>query len=495
MEVWTLGHAGSVSAPRAAPAAVLGLACAAQFMVVLDVSVVNVALPSIQTTLGFDPVALQWVASGYALVFAGFLLLGGRLADLHGRRRIFLLGLALFTAASLVGGSAGTPGTLVAARAAQGLGAAVLAPATLTILTTTFPEGPRRTRALAIWTAVSLVGGATGNLVGGALTQFLGWRWILLINVPIGAAAILLAVRCLGAGHRRNGKSRLDVRGAVLATVGLTTLTYGVTRAQTGGWGDPAVVGVVLLGLAALAVFIFVEARVARAPLIPPRLFRMPAVARGNVLMLLAGAAFQIPMWYFLTLYMQNVLHYDALRTGLAFLPHTVLMLVVGLHVTPRLMTLVDTRTLVTAGALIAAGGFWWQSRVTPDSGYVSGILGPAVLMSVGGGLLNTPLTATVTSGVDPADAGAASGLMNTTKQFGGALGLAGLLTTFGTTTAGYGRVFLAVAVLMVVVAVLARTLPPRRDTDDPTPHAVSGCRPGFRRGRCGVGGCWGSCR
>jgi MFS family permease len=259
-----MGHrmTGEVSVARGATAViVLGLACAAQFMVVLDVSVVNVALPSIQTTLGFDPVDLQWVASGYALVFAGFLLLGGRLADLYGVRRIVVLGLAVFSAASLVGGAAGSPGWLIAARAVQGLGAAVLAPATLTMLTTTFPEGPPRTRALAVWTAVSLVGGAAGNLVGGALTEFLGWRWILLINVPIGAVAILAAIRSLPA-WRRERTRRLDLPGAMLATVGLAALTYAVTHAQTAGWGDPATVGVLIGGLAALAVFGVVEARV-----------------------------------------------------------------------------------------------------------------------------------------------------------------------------------------------------------------------------------------
>jgi hypothetical protein len=315
---------------------------------------------------------------------------------------------------------------------------------------------------LAVWTAVSLAGGAAGNLIGGALTEFLGWRWLLLINVPIGAAAIPLALRDLYTGRRRGGRTRLDLPGAVLATVGLAALTYGVTHAKTIGWDAPATVSVLLGGLAALAAFVAVESRLVRAPLLPPRLLRLPAVVRGNAVMLLAGAAFQIPMWYFLTLYLQNVLHYDALETGLAFLPHTLLTLAVGLRVTPWLMTRVDTRTLITTGALVAAAGFWWQSRITPDSGYLAGIAGPAVLMSIGGGLLNTPLTTTVTAGVDPADAGAASGLMNTTKQFGGALGLAALLTL----TTSYRNVFIAIGALLVVVAVLARTLPPRRDTD-----------------------------
>ncbi|WP_455908210.1 MFS transporter, partial [Streptomyces hygroscopicus] len=226
-----------VLAPR--QAALLWLACAAQFMVVLDVSVVNVALPSIQTALGFDAAGLQWVVGSYALVFAGFLLLGGRLADLYGRRRVFVWGLALFSVSSLAGGLATGPGLLIAMRAVQGLGAAVLAPATLTILTTTFPEGPGRTKALAIWTAVSSAGGAAGNLIGGVLTDALSWRWILLINVPIGAVAVLAALRLLPSDHSGMMSGKLDIPGAVLATLGVTALVYGVNQAGTHGWAGP----------------------------------------------------------------------------------------------------------------------------------------------------------------------------------------------------------------------------------------------------------------
>jgi EmrB/QacA subfamily drug resistance transporter len=456
---------------RPTPALVLTLACAAQFMVVLDVSVVNVALPSIQASLDFAPADLPWVAGAYTLVFAGFLLLGGRLADIYGARRIFLAGLTLFSLPSLIGGLATTPALLIAARAAQGLGAAVLAPATLTILTTTFPEGTHRTRALATWTAVSLVGGAAGNLVGGILTQSLSWRWILLINVPIGAAAIALTMR-LPAAHRRSTRtSRLDLPGAVSATAGLALLAYGIMQAGPRGWGSPVTIAALAAAVALLAGFVFIEKRVAREPLIPPRLFQSRAISAGNAVMLLAGACFQMPMWYFLTLYMQHVRHYTALETGLGFLPHTLLTMIIGLRVTPRLMKRVDDRTLIITGALVAAAGFLWQSRITAASDYLTGVLGPAIFISIGGGLLNTPLTATVTSGVADHDAGAASGLMNTAKQVGGALGLAVLTavtathaTTANALTGSYADAFQIMAVMMVVIAAASLTLPARRD-------------------------------
>ncbi|MFI5593500.1 MFS transporter [Amycolatopsis sp. NPDC051758] len=456
--------------PGVAGRVVLALACAAQFMVVLDISVVNVALPSIQQALGFDEAGLQWVVNAYALTFAGFLLLGGRLADLFGRKRIFVLGLVLFSAASLAGGLAHSAPLLIVARAVQGLGAAVLAPATLTVLTTTFDEGASRTRALATWTAVGIAGGTAGNLVGGVLTEYLSWRSILLINVPIGAVGLLLAVRFLAADHGRRQGQRLDVAGAVLATAGLASLTYGIAQAHTHGWGAPVTITALTAGATAVALFVVVEVRFAPAPLIPLRLFRSRAISAGNLAMVLAGACLN-PMWYFLTLYMQKALHYSPIQTGLGFLPHTLVTIVVGVRVTPWLMRHVDGRALITVGALIAAAGFWWQSQITADSGYLAGILGPAVVFSVGSGLLNTPITTTVTSGVEAADAGAASGLMNTTKQFGGALGLAVLVTIAGShidtpaaLAADYGRAFLAIAAILVVVAAVALTLPGQRD-------------------------------
>ncbi|MEU7988709.1 MFS transporter [Streptosporangium canum] len=452
----------------------LALLCAAQFMVVLDVSVVNVALPSIQDALAVDARHLAWVGNAYALTFGGLLLLGGRLADLYGHRRVFAAGLAVFTAASLAGGLADTSGWLIAARAGQGVGAAVLAPATLTILTSAFPEGPRRTRAIAVWTAVSLAGGTAGNLIGGALTEYLSWRSILLINVPIGLAC-LAATRRLASGPGQYGVRRLDVLGAALATGGLAALAYGLS-------GSPAVAlaGAVLLGLFAL-----VEVRLARAPLIPPPLVRPRAIWLGNSAMLLAGACLN-PMWYFLTLSMQNVLEYGPLQTGLAFLPHTLLTMLVGLRLTPWLMRRTDDRVLIIAGALIGAAGFCWQSRIAPGQDYLAAIGGPAVLISLGAGLLNTPLTVTVTSGVAAADAGAASGLLNTAKQIGGALGLTVLvaLTAEGhgdrgspaqDLAADYSQAFVLIAAVLAVVAVFAAVLPSRRDTASVSPAEPAG--------------------
>ncbi|GCB52065.1 MFS transporter [Streptomyces sp. NL15-2K] len=445
-------------------AAVLWLACTAQFMVVLDVSVVNVALPSMQSALGFDAADLQWVVGGYALVFAGFLLLGGRLADVYGRRRVFLWGLVLFAASSLVGGLATSPGVLIAMRAVQGLGAAVLAPATLTILTTTFSEGPVRTRALAIWTAVSSAGGAAGNLIGGVLTQSLSWRWILLINVPIGAVAVLAALRLLPADRFRTQGRKLDVPGAVLATLGVTALVHGVTQAQAHGWSGLPTVASLAVGVLALAAFVWAETR-ATAPLMPPRLVRLRPVWAGNAVMLLAGACF-IPMWYFLSLYMQDVLHYGALATGVGFLPHT-LVGIAAARLAPAVMHRTGPRTLIVLAALMAAVGFVWQSRIGVDSTYWEGLLGPAIVMSAGMGLLITPITTTVTSGIAEQDAGAASGLMNATRQIGGAVGLAALVTLAAATAgtaASYRTVFVALAAVCTTVATLAFALPaPRR--------------------------------
>ena len=457
---------GAGTSPGAAAgAAVLALACAAQFMVVLDVSVVNVALPAVRDDLGFRPSALPWAAGAYALAFGGLLPLGGRLADLCGHRRVFAAGLVLFGAASLAGGLAAGPGALVAARAAQGLGAALLAPASLTVLTTAFPEGPRRARALAVWTAVGLAGGTAGNLLGGLLAQMLSWRWILLVNVPIAAGAVA-AARVLPPSAPARREGRLDRAGAVLVTAGPALLTFGLTRCAERGWGDGTAVGALAAGAVALAAFWPVEAR-HPDPLIPPRLLRTRSVAVGNTAMALAGACLQIPMWYFLALSMAGVLGYGPLRTGLAFVPHTVLTLLVGLRVTPRLMGRVDDRVLIAAGALLAAAGFAWQSRLGPGDGYLTGILGPAVPLSAGAGLLTTPLTSLTVAGVPPSDAGAASGLMNTAKQIGGTLGLAALVLPAPGRSADpqvlavqYGHAFLGCAAVLVVLAALTPALP-----------------------------------
>ncbi len=438
-------------------------------MVVLDISVVNVALPSIQQALHIDRVDLQWIVNAYALTFAGFLLFGGRLADIYGQKRILITGLSVFTLASLAGGLATSARLLITARACQGLAAAVLAPVTLTIITTNFPEGSQRTRAVATWAAVSSAGGAVGNILGGLLTQYLSWRWVLLINVPIGSLALLLAIRFLIADKNRPAHRSVDLLGAMLATIGLAGLTYSITHFNQAGWDSPTTIALMTLSIIALVAFVIYEARIATAPLLPLRLFRVRSISAGNLVMLLAGACF-MPMWYFLSLFMQNVLDYSALKTGLAFLPHTALI-VAGARTAPWIMNHIDGRRLILIAALIAASGFLLQSRATPESDYLVGILAPGIAISLGSGLLNTPLSTAVVSGVADEDAGAASGLMNTTKQVGGAAGLAALVaistTELGTPAAlagSYSRAFLAIAVILIATAALTFVLPATSD-------------------------------
>ncbi|ANY10850.1 MFS transporter [Pseudonocardia sp. HH130630-07] len=453
---------------------ITAVACAAEFMVVLDASVVNVALPAIQEELRFSPAGLQWVVTSYALVFAGFLLLGGRLADLYGLRRMLLAGLAIFVVASVVGGLAVTADTLIAARAAQALGAAVLAPTSLTILTTTFPEGPRRVRALATWTALASAAGAAGSLLGGILTEFLTWRATLLVNLPIGAIAFIAAARTLPAGNASVDGQRLDVPGAVAATVSMTALTFAVSGAETRGWASPVTLAALSVAALALTLFVAHEGWWSSSPLIPLRLFALRSISAGNVAIVLAGACL-MPMWYFLSLYMQQGLGLSAGMAGLGFLPHTVITVLVGAQIAPRVMRRVPERTVLFAGALLAAAGFWWQSRVGVTDTYWTGVLGPAIVMSTGTGLINTPLSTLVTSGVTDRDAGAASGLMNTTKQVGGAVGLA-TIATIATASAysasgpvingsvlSTATAFECMTALMVGVAALAALLPAAR--------------------------------
>jgi EmrB/QacA subfamily drug resistance transporter len=452
---------------------VVFLSCTGQFMVVLDVSVMNVALPTIQAALGFDAASVQWVVNGYGLAFAGLLLLGGRLADLYGLRRVLVAGLAVFAAASLVGGLACAPAVLVAARAVQGVGAAVLAPATLTLLTTALPEGPARVRAIAWWTAVGLAGGTCGNLLGGAITEFASWRWTLLINVPLGATAVVLVLRRLHDRSSRPAAMRLDLPGTIAAVLALTALTHAIVESGDRGWTDPATLVTLAVGVLALAVFVAVETRFAREPLFPLRLLRARAVSVGNVLVALAAACL-MPMWFFLAFLMQDGLGYSALQTGLGFLPHTLITMAVGARIAPHLMHRIDPRAVIAVGAAIAASGFGWQGLTasTLDGSYVQEILGPAILISVGGGLLNTPITATVTTGVARTDAGAASGLMNTAKQIGGAIGLAVLVAiASGPTGAAhdlaYDTAFVAMALVLVAIAVGAWVLPRRERATD----------------------------
>jgi EmrB/QacA subfamily drug resistance transporter len=406
---------------------ILTLACVAQFMVLLDVSIVNVALPSIKHSLGFSQAELQWVLNAYTLTFAGFLLLGGRIADLFGRRRVFLLGLTVFTLASLLGGFAQDQTMLIAARAIQGLGGAILSPTTLTILTTTFREPKARARAMGIWSAVAGAGGATGALLGGILTEELSWRWILFINIPIGIVTFIVARTYLQESRAQGERQPLDLLGAVLVTAGLTALVFGVVRTTSVGWASWQTL--VALGLALVLVcwFLFHESRVARSPLMPLPLFRRRSIWTANLVMfLLSGALFA--MWFFVSLYLQEVHGYTPLRTGFAFVPQTI-AIIVGAQVSSRLVLRVGPRPLLVIGGLLSALGLLLFSGLGVDTGYWSGFFLPSVLITLGLGLSFTPLAYTATAGVAPQEAGLASGLVNTSRQIGGAVGLAALAT------------------------------------------------------------------
>ncbi|MBD0710856.1 MFS transporter [Streptomyces sp. CBMA291] len=456
------------SIPRARSWAVVLIACAGQFLVVLDVSVVNVALPSMRTDLGLSAIGLQWVLNAYAIAFAGFMLLGGRAADLYGRKTMFLLGLGLFTVASAVGGLAPEGPYLIGARAAQGLGAAVLAPATLTLVTDAVPAGAARTRAIGTWTAVGAAGGAAGGFVGGLLVDLLSWRWVLLINIPIGALVLVGALLWLGESRTGTGR-RLDLPGALLVTAGLATLAYGIAQTEQEGWTAPATLLPLLGGLLLLVVFLVVEARTA-APLMPLKIFRTRAVAAANVGILLCGFS-SFGMWFFMTTYAQSVLGYTPLQAGLALVPSS-LSVVLGSKAAPRLMPLVGERNLAVAGALLAAGGFAWQSTLTADGTFLGTILGPGILMMAGIGLATTPLATLATSSASPSDAGLVSGLVNTSRTMGGALGLATLSTVAaaatpldGSLVPGYAAGFRVSTAILVSAAILMSFWLPGRTT------------------------------
>ncbi|MCQ6553582.1 DHA2 family efflux MFS transporter permease subunit [Streptomyces sp. C10-9-1] len=456
------------AAPHATAAprtwAVVLAACAGQFLVVLDVSVVNVALPSMRTDLSMSAAGLQWVLNAYSIAFAGFMLLGGRAADVFGRKRMFLLGLGLFTAASLGGGLAQEGWQLLLARAVQGLGAAVLAPATLTLITAAVPAGPARSRAIATWSAVGAAGGAAGGLVGGVLTDLLSWRWVLLVNVPVGVVVLAAAAVWLKES-RVEGTRRLDLPGAVLATGGLAAVAYGIVQTEQSGWADPGTLLPFLGGLALLAVFVLVESRTG-SPLMPLKVFRSRAVSAANAAILVIGSS-TFAMWFFMTVYAQNVRGYTPTEAGLALIPSS-LSVVVGSKAAPRLMARLGAGNVAVLGALIAATGFGWQSTMGTGGSYLTSIALPGVLMMAGAGLAMTPLATLATSGAAPEDAGLVSGLVNTSRTMGGALGLAVLSTvaasrigadaTPESLTAGYALAFrtgtgvlLAAAVLMLL--------------------------------------------
>lgn len=456
----------STTPPRTAaraPAAwaVVLAASVGQFLVVLDISVVNVALPSIRAGLGLGADGLQWVVNAYSLTFAGFLLLGGRAADLFGRKRVFVTGLGVFAVASLVGGLAHSGWMLVTGRALQGFGAAILAPVTLSLLTSTFPAGPARTKAIAAWTAVGTAGGAVGGLVGGLLTEYVSWRWVLLVNVPVGVVVTLVAARWLR-NERDDRRPRLDVPGALLVTAGVALLDFGINQSQAHGWFAMRSLGAVAAGLVALAGFVAVEART-QEPLVPLRLFRQRSVAVGNLATLVATSG-GFALWYLLSLYMQNVLHYGPVRTGLAFLPHTT-GIIVGSRLAPTLITRLGARPAAAIGGVLAASGFAWQSTVLADGTFLGSILGPGFTMCLGFGLLMTPLVAAATSGTAANTAGAVAGIVSTSRTIGGAVGLTVLATAAAAgantgSVGGYPAAFRLAAALTVAGTALVALLP-----------------------------------
>ena len=409
----------------------LVLCCLAQFMVILDVSIVNVALPSIADELGFTSASLAWVVNAYTLTFAGFLLLGGRAADLLGRREVFAGGLALFALASLAGGLAQSELTLVAARAAQGLGGAVVAPATLSIITTAFPEGSERNRALGLWGAMGAIGGASGALLGGILTEALSWRWILIINVPIGLVGAVAALHVVRTGARHAGATRnFDLAGALSVTLGLVVLTYGIVESESYGWGSARTLLTLAAGAVLLAVFVLIEGRIAKRPLVPLGIFASRSLSGANVVVFcLGGSVFA--MWYFLSLYLQQVLGYSPIEAGLAFLPMP--LTIAGCTQAATRLTgrfgpgpvLAGGMTLISAGMLLFTG-------VEPDGTYLADVLVPSLLCAAGIGFSFIPSTIAATTGVQRSQAGLASGLINTSRQMGGSLGLA-LLATVAT--------------------------------------------------------------
>ncbi len=415
------------STPRNLNLALVVIALA-QLMVVLDVAIVNVALPSIQRELHFAATDLEWVVNAYAIAFGGLLLFGGRTGDLFGRRRMFIIGALMFTAGSLAGGLATSSTFLIVARAAQGVGAAVLAPTALSLLAATFPQGAERNRALGVYSAVSAGGGAVGLLMGGIITNYLSWRWIMFVNVRIGLLLAFAAPRALIRGEGKPG--RLDLPGAVTVTAGISLLVYGLARVATHDWSDGVTRATLVIAIALLATFVALESG-GRHPLMPLRIFANRNRSGAYGLSLAIGAALS-GMLFLLTLFLQNVLDFTPLQAGIAFLP-TALGVIVGAGLTSRLIGRLGPRVPMTTGALLAATGLFWLSAVTVHANYLTDVLGPLVVLAIGLGMAFVSTSATAISGVQPNESGLASALLNVGRQLGGSLGIA-IMGTIATT-------------------------------------------------------------
>jgi EmrB/QacA subfamily drug resistance transporter len=461
--------------PGSAEGSRLGLAliviASAQLMVVLDATIVNVALPHMQQALGFSGSGLEWVVNAYAVTFGGLLLLGGRAGDILGRRRVFIGGLLLFSAASFLGGFATSQWWLLAARAIQGAGGAVIAPTALSLIQTNFPEGEARNRAMGVYSAMAGGGGAVGLLLGGLLTTYVSWRWVLFVNVPIGLIVAAAAPRVLAESARRPG--RIDVAGAVTGTGGVALLVYGLSKAATGQdgvshWGDTPVIVSLVASVLLLVAFVLIERRSSH-PLLPIRVLADRNRSGAYLIMLCLGTA-MFGMFFFLTLFVQTVLGYSAVRSGLSFLPFTA-GIVTAATVASQMTARIGARPLILAGSVLAAGGMFWFSRLTEHSGYLSDLFGPMLVTSFGLGLLFVPMSLVALHGVQEQDAGVAGSLLNTGQQVGGAIGLAALGTIAWTTVAD--------SVRNTTAAIAAGHQPPQ-SAAQLTAHALA---TGFARG------------
>ena len=461
-------------------------------MVILDVSVVNVALPSIRSGLHFSAADLQWVVNAYTLTFAGFLLLGGRACDLLVRRHVFNFGMGLFALASLVGGLAQSQMMLVLARGIQGLGGAVVAPATLSIITSTFTEGGERNKALGAWGAMGAIGGSVGVLLGGVLTQYLSWRWILFINVPIGAATFLASLRVIAAEKPEAPERRnFDLAGALTGTAGLIVLTYGIVKTEQYGWGSTRTL--VTLGIAAalLALFLTIEARFAKAPLVPLRVFRSRQLSSANIVVLLLGSS-AFSMWYFVSLYLQEVRGFTPIETGLAFLPPAIALAGTA-QIAGKFLASVGPGRLLVAGMGLIAAGLIWLGQAPAGGSYAADVLVPFVIAGMGIGFTFVSVTVVGMAGVQPREVGLASGLINTSRQIGASLGLAILATTATTRTSSLvghtpihqaltsgfdralvlGGIFAGVGALASALLIPLRRPPRRAPVEAPVPESV----------------------
>ncbi|MFI0220832.1 MFS transporter [Streptomyces lydicus] len=459
----------------ARPGLTLATVAVVQFMVSLDLSVVNVGLPQIAAGLGFSAVGLTWVIHAYALTFGGLLLLGGKAADRYGRGRVLRFGLGLFGLASLAGGLAQWPGQLVAARAAQGVGAAALAPAALALLTATFPSGRARVRAFGVWSAMNAAGGAFGVLVGGLLTEYASSRWVMFVNVPMAACALALARRGVAAGRPTARGGRPDVLGALLATAGMTLLVFGVVRTDRYAWSSPVTLTTLAVAVAILAAFLHVERTTAREPLIRLGLFAHRSVAGANTFNLLVGAA-MASAFYFVSLYLQRVLGTGPALTGVMFLPFS-LAVIAGSVLAVKLGYRLAPRTLVVIGGLLTGTGLAWFGLISPHGSFTTDVLGPSIVAGGGFGLCLAPVVSLATAGVAPRETGTASGLLNSSRQIGTSLGLAvlgtaahqhtGRVTTPGTLNDGYALGLTLGAALLLVAVLIALTV--LRPTASPT--------------------------